>query len=193
MKKIEITEENYEAYEEFKRLKDRNFALFQVPVANKKVKVYGGILTTIFTLLPFMAAIIISEFCFPIVLSFIIIFTTMVASIGSGLLFVSKIIHKMNMKEFQKQYPDFDINVDVKEVAKALNKYKELSKVPKNIEEKKEEHLTNLPDEVRKMSTNEKLAYLDQEKEFWEQVAVQEKYTNLDEQKEKQIQKSLSR
>lgn len=98
----------------------------------------------------------------------------------------------MNIKTFKKQYPDFDINIDIKEVAKALKKYKELSKVSKNIEEKKEEHLTNLPDEVREMSTKEKLAYLEQEKEFWEQVAIQEKYTNLDKQKEA-IQKSLSK
>lgn len=195
MNEIKITEENYEVYKEFDRLKDRTFGLFQVPVANKKVEVRGNVLTSTVALISFMAAIgmsiIASGLYFPIALSitiYLTIFTAMIAAIGGGLLFVSKIIDKMNMKEFKKQHPDFDINIDIKEAAKALEKYKKLSKVPKNIEEKKKEHLTNLPDQVKKMSTQEKLTYLGQEKEFWEQVAIQEKYEKTEE-KETQIQK----
>lgn len=192
MNEIEITEENYEMYDEFDRLANPPAAI--LPFASRKEKLIWNVLSILSVLIPLFVLGSIY-----IIFSNINTLLTILLSVFTwidcyvNIYIVNKIIYKMNIKTFKKQHPDFDINIDIKEVAKALKKYKELSKVPKNIEKKKEEHLTNLPDEVRKMSTNEKLAYLDQEKEFWEQVAVQEKYTNLDEQKENQIQKSLSR
>lgn len=95
----------------------------------------------------------------------------------------------MNIKAFQKQYPDFDITMDVNAVAKELEKYRELSQVPKEIEEKREVHLSNLPDDVKEMSTREKIDFLNHERELWEQVAIQEKYGNLEEQNENSLPK----
>lgn len=187
MNEIEITEENYEMYEEFDRLNSNSFFF------NKRETIQWTISIIISFIIPtFIGGSLV--IAFPNMHTLLIMVTSISAlmSAVTNLVIANKIIRKMNVKTFQKEYPNFDINTDVKEVEKALEKYRELSKVPKDIEEKKEEHLTNLPDEVREMSTKEKLAYLEQEKEFWEQVAIQEKYTNLDKQKEA-IQKSLSK
>lgn len=191
MNEIEITEENYEMYDEFDRLANPTCSILSF--ASRKEKLIWNVLSILSVLIPLFVLGSIY-----IIFSNINTLLTILLSVFTwidcyvNIYIVNKIIYKMNIKTFKKQYPDFDINIDIKEVAKALKKYKELSKVSKNIEEKKEEHLTNLPDEVREMSTKEKLAYLEQEKEFWEQVAIQEKYTNLDKQKEA-IQKSLSK
>lgn len=201
MNKVEITEENYEMYDKF---------------CNIKYHIHGTKYPVLFVLLASLIATLCLFLGIVGAASYFLLINNLIGVFGIDLLSCSSMIYSLvyggsmipyvwavyllgtkgipkavqniRMEKFQKQYPDFDINIDVKEVAKALKKYKELSKVPKNIEEKKCKHLTNLPDEVRKMSTQEKLAYLEQEKEFWEQVAVQEKYEKTEE-KETQIQK----
>lgn len=110
----------------------------------------------------------------------------MLATYGAGYgLLILKVIPKlyqdMKLGDFLKQYPDFNVDTDIKDVEKALEKYEELLEFSENIEEKKCEHLTNLPDEVKKMSTQEKLAYLEREKEFWEQVEIKERDGNKSE------------
>ena len=56
-----------------------------------------------------------------------------------------------------------------------------MSKIPKNIETKKEEHLDRYKNDFGTMTTEEKLSFLEQEREFWEQVAIQEKYSDINE------------
>lgn len=59
---------------------------------------------------------------------------------------------------------------------KELEKYNELSKVPKDIEKKKEEHWSSYQEHLKEMTADEMLEFLQKEKEFWEAVATQEKY-----------------
>ncbi len=56
-----------------------------------------------------------------------------------------------------------------------------MSKIPKNIETKKEEHLDRHKNDFGTMTTEEKLSFLEQEREFWGQVAIQEKYSDINE------------
>ena len=58
----------------------------------------------------------------------------------------------------------------------ALTKYEELSKISKDIEEKKEQCLVNHSDEFKRKTTDEKISELRKEIEFWEQVKIEEKY-----------------
>lgn len=187
MKKIEITEKNYDAYKEFDRLNNSPIGVF--PLASIREEIYFIILGISSVVLPMMITSMALSFFSSLFTIWIIGF---ISSMYFNFLITNKIIRKMNMKTFQKEYPDFDIAVDVKEVAKELEKYEELSKIPKNIEKEKEEHLSNLPSNVKEMSTEDKLAYLEHEREFWEKVAIQEKYGNIGDSKEIGRQKSLS-
>lgn len=85
------------------------------------------------------------------------------------------------MKKFKKEYPDFDTNIDAIELEKELEKYEALSSA-KDIENKKEEHLSKFADEFKSMSAKEKIAFLEKEKEFWQQAQQSEemaiKYMN---------------
>lgn len=205
MKETNITTENLCMYEKFRDIKYHIYEIkhpildvlgFSLTITGAFFLGLGGIVPYFLLINNFVSIFGINLLsCSPIIYSLI--------WMGGGTLYIAtyynlftkvipKVVENIRMKKFQKQYPNFDINTDVKEVEKALEKYRELSKIPKDIEEKKCEHVTNLPDEVKKMSAQEKLAYLESEKEFWEQVAIQEKYTNLDKQKEA-IQKSLSK
>ncbi len=44
------------------------------------------------------------------------------------------------------------------------------------MEQKKEEHLSNYQDHLKKMTADEMIEFLQKEKEFWETVAIEEKY-----------------
>lgn len=182
MNEIKITEENYDMYEEFNRLSNSPVSI--LPFASEKEATFFNILMPV----GICSSIALSMAMLFLFKSTVLFFGGLIINIGACIFQTNKIIRKMNMKTFQKQYPNFDITIDVKEVEKTLEKYR-LSKISKNIEEKKFEHLRNLPDNVKEMSTDEKLAYLEQEKEFWEQVAIQEKYQNIDKEQETQIKK----
>lgn len=91
-----------------------------------------------------------------------------------------KITKKLEENRFKKLYPDVNMDVDADELGKALERYKELSTVPKDVEYQVEERLEKCSDEVKKLSTSEKIEYYKEQKEFWEKVAIQEKYGLLD-------------
>ena len=195
MKEIEITEENYKMYQKFYDIKN-NISELRHPFLCS-VGITAGLFACLCGIAPY--GIIIKNIVMAIGMS-LYEPLSIIGILGSYGIIISILIGKgipsffqhMRMGDFLKIYPNFDINTDVNEVEKALEKYRKLSKMPKNIEEKKKDHLTNLPDKVKEMSTDEKLVYLEQEREFWEQVKVQEKYQDLEEQKEKSMQKSLS-
>lgn len=185
-KKIQITEENLDAYKEFVRLtKPRRL---ETPLSGKReeISLYLLILVSIF--IPLCIPIIVATI-FPTVggIIGILIMASVIPFALMNFYISDRIIRKMNMRTFQKQYPDFDITIDTNEAKKELEKYRELSKVPKKIEEKKEEHLLNFQNTFKEMSTEEKIKFLNQEREFWEQMAIQEKYGNSEEQQEKQF------
>ena len=105
-----------------------------------------------------------------------------------------KIAKKLYLKKLKKEYPDIDINVNIDNLKEALTKYEELSKIPKNIEEKKEQCLTNHSDEFKKKTTEEKISELKEEIEFWEQVKIEEKYRdNYTEDSVKALKKTYNR
>ena len=91
-----------------------------------------------------------------------------------------KISRKIEENRFKKLYPNVNMDVDADELGKALERYKELSTVPKDVEYQVEERLEKCSDEVKKLSTSEKIEYYKEQKEFWEKVAIQEKYGLLD-------------
>lgn len=83
-----------------------------------------------------------------------------------------KITKKLEENRFKKLYPDVNMDVDADELGKALERYKELSTVPKDVEYQVEERLEKCSDEVKKLSTSEKIEYYKEQKEFWEKVAI---------------------
>lgn len=60
--------------------------------------------------------------------------------------------------------------------------------MPKDLETKKEEHLTFYQERVKEMTTEERIAFLEHEKEFWMQV--QKKDTLSKEEHEEGYQKN---
>lgn len=92
-----------------------------------------------------------------------------------------KVTEFIRTTNFHKKHPNVNININIKEVEKTLEQYVQLSKIPKSIESQKEDHLTTHKESFREMTTEEKLAFLNQEKAFWEQVAIEEKYKDTGE------------
>lgn len=99
---------------------------------------------------------------------------------GASIPLTLKIIENYDTKKFKNNYPGINTDVDVLKLEKALERYKELSTVPKDVEYQVEERLEKCSDEVKKLSTSEKIEYYKEQKEFWEKVAIQEKYGLLD-------------
>ena len=115
---------------------------------------------------------------------------------------------RIREKLFHKKHPNLDIKINTKELNQKLKEYNQLSKKSVDIgktesahlnekeidselaqcdefeenhnhlEKQKEKHLENYSEVFKQMTVGEKLAFLNQEKEFWEQVAIEEKYQN---------------
>lgn len=184
MEKIEINEENYNEYQEFLDAKNcisptnHPMILGIVTSIGACAVVFGGATGMVFIMMSIMK--IAGVIGMPSILTFIATMTSVVAYIGAlvfaGVKVFPKALSKHFLKKFQKKHPDFDMSLSKGEVEKELEKYHQLSKIPKNILEKKEEHLDKHKNDFDKMTTEEKLNFLEQEKKFWEQVKVQEKY-----------------
>ncbi len=184
--KIEITEENLEAYEDFVFF-TKNYRPGLTPFASKKEQIS----LYLFGIIGFLLSIGIG-----IAVAFIFSQNVILVSLGFMSMFpgfyatykiTNKIIRKMNMKAFQKQYPNFDLTTDTNEVISELEKYNELSKISETIEEEKEEHLEKMPNDFHNLSTSDKITFLNQEREFWEQVSIQEKYGNREEKQSQKV------
>jgi len=80
------------------------------------------------------------------------------------------------IRKFKKEYPEIDTKIKESELEKALENYERLSKIPKDIEIKKEEHLTSFNDEFREMTNQEKLDFLQKEIEFWDKLSKDEAF-----------------
>ncbi len=178
--KLEITDQNYNAYRHLYDIqKGRDY------VNMTQFTIWVALLVAVTVNAPNLA-LIIGELLGATPLG-IITTLIMIGFCECFLIFGSKkILFKMSLKNFKEDYPDIDINIDKQELEKALVKYKELSKVEKDCEKKKEEHLSNYQESFRSMTPSEKIAFLEKEKEFWEQEAILEKNqtSELDIQKE---------
>ncbi len=172
--KLEITDENYDRYHSLYDIKNKEF------YGTKKQIIIHYLITIVLEVICVSGAGIF--YASSSMLGFCI---GMIAACSIHL--VSKpILSKISFRNFKEEYPNIDINIDKEELKKALVKYQELSKVEKDFEEKKEEHLENYPEAFRSMTPSEKIAFLEKEKEFWEQEKILEKYasTELDIHKE---------
>lgn len=149
MGKIEINEENYKDYQEFLDAKNCistiNHPMIFGIVATIGVFVaaFGSTLGMVFIMMSIMKAAEV------IGMSSILEVLTVIISIGGyfgtlafvGIKILPKQVSKYLIKRLQKKHPDFDMSLSKGEVEKELEKYRQLSKVPKDIDEKKEEHL----------------------------------------------------
>lgn len=189
MEKIEINEENYMEYQDFLNSKmglpKKHLILWAIGIAILVLATAIGIMVGA-VLIEELVWGIIGKF-FPIKATSNILIPELIRwmsfsafSMGSAFLGLKAVLSitmgYIPMKMFQKKHPDFDINIDATEVEKELEKYYQLSKLPKDIVKQKEEHLENYGESMREISVEERLELLKREKEFWEQVAIQEKY-----------------
>ncbi len=168
-KKLEITDENYDGYHLLNNIKN----------GVKNGKFYG---TNKQIIILFFITGVLELSCFVVPY---LVFPSHMLGVLSVLIATSfvlfgfnKILSKISFRNFKKYYPDIDINIDKEELKKELVKYEELSKVEKDFEMKKEEHLSNYQASFRSMTPSEKIAFLEKEKEFWEQEQILEKYTS---------------
>ncbi len=178
MDKIEINEENYAMYQEFLDIRNN-----KVTAKNKKTFIGAVAIITLFSALGLFGIVNITI----MVLDAIIehnapaLLGAFIESLGVGSvwLFMSRaldIVEFIQTKILHRKYPNLDIKIEESELEWALEKYIQLSKILTNLQNKKEKHLVINNDRFKKMTTEERLEFLKKEKEFWEQVAIEEKY-----------------
>lgn len=173
MQELEINQENYQIYQTFLDTKRRS------PLVKHRMLWDLGILFTCGAV--FLSGFV--NFCYILLklglshfMESLVVTLYVAGYIVGAKILVPKIVDFMLIKNFQRKYPNFDINIDATEVEKELEKYYQLSKLPKDIVKQKEEHLENYGESMKEISVEERLKLLKREKEFWEQVAIQEKY-----------------
>lgn len=185
-----ITEKNVEVYEEFVWLTESQ--IINLRVAGKRESICAQILfsasflapvalLSIVLLLPTVSSIVVNPIVGPLCMLLGVPFMAINFYISN------KIIRKMNMKTFQKKHPDFDTTIDTEVAKLELENYLQLTKDEKEIEEKKEAHLSNLQNNCEEMSRQEKIAFL---KQVREQETNQNNFGNLNEQHERQFTKN---
>ena len=168
MKKIIINDENYKEYSDL-------YKVIQGDSVNKGTKFLMDILILLDVVILIFLSIkilITVEGIKGIILMIIVLYIGIMVTAPS----IFKHLEKMNMNYLKKSYPNIDTNVDEEKLKKALIKYNELSKIPEDIDVQIEIHLSDFNNTFRKMSTKQKMRYLQKEKEFWQIVAIKEKY-----------------
>lgn len=182
MDKIKITEKNLEVYKEFIWFAESR--KFEIRVAGKKEEISSYLLFGASFLVPItiLSTVLLLPSVSPIIgpLCLLLCIPSMLINFYMS----NKIIRKMNMKTFQKKYPDFDTTIDLEVAKLELEKYMQLAQISKEIEEKKEEHLSNCQNKCEEMSRQEKIIFLRQVKE---QETTQDNFENSNEQQEKLI------
>lgn len=180
MKKIEITEENKEMYKKFVNIKNGDDMTDCITILiTLGVLPYMPCLCGIVDLLKI--ASIYSLQGTAIISGGVVAYLFCAYHLLGHFMKKGNSYSRIKMKKFKKEYPDFDTNIDAIELEKELEKYEALSSA-KDIENKKEEHLSKFADEFKSMSAKEKIAFLEKEKEFWQQAQQSEemaiKYMN---------------
>ncbi len=194
MKKIEITDENYQMYQNFIDVKSGFFLknhsfLWSLGLSLLSFGVLIG--TVVGAVLIGMGAL---EFIKQLnnILLWTVFSCSGCAVCISGCYLslhaaISLVLEIIPMKMFQRKYPNFDIKLEKEKVEEALKEYERPLNLPTEMDVEKEEHLSNLTEQFRQMTTEEKLEYLNRERAFWEQVALQEKYQETGEDRTGQI------
>ncbi len=123
-----------------------------------------------------MCVVVLSSF---ITQNYLIVFISLLVSFGVGMFAITngfEVVRNNLINKLKRDFPDLDYDIDQNELGEGLQKYEELSKLPKNLENQKEEHLSSMEGNMRSLSTQEKIEYLKNESEFWNLVAIEEKY-----------------
>lgn len=179
---MEVTHENYKMYQEFLEVKrrkslEKHRLLWDLGLLFVSITLYvGGFIGGTFIIKHLNEVVVhglmdIIGTCF---------FGTY--SLGMGFLLAKglpRLVDHILIHNFKRKYPEFDIKTDSYEVEESLEKYNQFPKISEDIEQKKEEHLSCYQDEFSQMTTEEKLQVLNQERFFWEQVAIQEQYQSI--------------
>ena len=178
MTEIKITEENKEMYEEYYLIKSgalsykKNFIRW-IP------KTIASILLPMVLMIP-----IVSTLSKVIHLSTLLMITSSICTIvmmGGLMAHNIKTLKLQDLKQFQSKYPDFDMTLDKEKVEELIEEYK--------LGIQKKEMLTNLnelsldlteEEKIERVNTfmsmtnDEKIAFLEREKDFWCQYKEQE-------------------
>ena len=171
-KKLEINEDNYEAYTELLSAL-KGLCNPKHKVRDNTILAIAGVLGVSALVASCVAAAILEAW--QAILIAIFVTAPSLAGIVIG---VDAIGKKLSLRSVKRDYPDLDIDVDKHELEKELVRYNKLSKLPKDIEKQKDEHSIEYSDQVKEMTTQEKIEYFQREKEFWENYAIKEKYEN---------------
>lgn len=185
MKEINITEENKDIYQKFYDIKvgDSSF--------NTKCEAIPALLFGISLIIMYRISALSSDVLLTIFNNYDI--NSFGLNVIGGLLFSAgfftslnlniKLSNKMSLNAFKKHYPDFDTDIDINKVKEKLTEYR-LNQIPiysmSNSSEinEEEKHLNFYTNNFKEMSNEEKLAFLESEKEFWSKY--QENY-NIEE------------
>lgn len=99
------------------------------------------------------------------------------------------VLHKRNLlKKLKKECLDLNIDINTKELQKEIETYKNNKKLekkditkiePETFLEKSEERSFNYEDKLDDISTEQLLAFLEEEKDFWEQVKINEEIKDM--------------
>lgn len=195
MKNIEITEENYNLYEKLYLIKEKGYT------DNKcftLVSIVFGIIISLFiigpgVLISYLAQISILPETIGLISG--VIYTIFGCALGLIVApqLIAKKISKMTLKKFEKENPEFNINIDIKELENKLKEYglnQNSGYSIKEIREKEkqeQEHLSFYNNDFKKMTIEEKISFLESEKEFWSQY----KENNTEDEKGKQKKKEF--
>lgn len=195
MKNI-INDENYDQYKLLSVMREyyvkcENADLVtNSPYYSKKDKLFENIALNIPA--AFIGAVVISSAIMQNYLISIIAFIISIVVSYFSTSVLLKVLQNRLVNRLKNDYPELDYEIYQETLKRDLEKYEELSKVPKDIEVKCEEHLSSIEDNMRNLSTEEKKEYLQKELEFWNLVSIQEEYGDLDED-EKGHQKKISK
>lgn len=165
-KEFEIIETNSAMYQEFYNIK-----------ANNKLSMSTMCLTSLVGATLFLGGIGLSLMFFDS--------TILILTCGVGLYVELALTMKLcemleekkknnKLKKFQEKYPDFDIDIDVNEVKEKLKEYR-IKNIPiyslasSHEVTEEEKHLSFYKDRFKEMTNEEKIAFLENEKEFWSQ------------------------
>ena len=184
MQELEINQENYQMYQTFLDTKRRS------PLEKHRMLWDLGILFTCGAV--FLSGFV--NFCYILLklglshfMESLAVTLYVAGYIVGAKILVPKIVDFMLIKNFQRKYPSFDIKLGEEKVEEALKEYERSLNLPTEMDVEKEEHLSNLTEQFHQMTTEEKLEYLNRERAFWEQVALQEKYQETGEDRTGQI------
>lgn len=161
-----VTEENLNQFMEYVELKEKGFAaLLQL----------GGI--SLILLIGIFIIIFIIDICvFYDCMGILLSIPVEIIAIPSILLIGARIIDKKNMRKFINKYPDFDTSLDAEDILELIEEF-EINSTKKEVlvdsvrnnDKLTENNKLDYISAFEKMSVDEKLAFLEKEKEFWQQ------------------------